>query len=819
MYHLLLLRFADMYKEELREEVELADRLNGWTNSSADDIPCATDAMKQLKDRLRALKTWSSANMQGRWFSLYDSAKNSLLHWTGLLCAMTYRLMKVCDLGFVPSSSNNVPASSVLGKSRMDEGILRTALGLLANSDIRRSVMTYVVTMSTFRCRAGMRTKNSYPPGVKGAHVPLPPGPAVTVARVSCLAAGDYIEELNETLNSIERGDLTIDPAMYNTRTNREKLARKDDLGCNTPCHYAHNPHEMFSKVPFVQPGQFLADHILYRLRSGAIYSFGTYSYAALLHPSANIAARRYEVLKKRATKIKDIMNDDANATAIPSAIKKSLVKLCRDDVYMDFATRIMPTESVQCCRAPYQDPMAQNCFTNNVPCKVDEDAMDVDVDVGTTENERHVEYNMNNDIHATQQWKREPMCDESCSCQVFDRSMGKIGLEIFGAINGTKWLVENAFNKIRAASKACSRTKRGKAEMTREAMFVSQYSNTLIGCRTTKNVPLRLDLMDWSDATLAEGSEEGVTRADFTCQHMRGCKALYNSIFELLGWNSTMAKKNPDFHQFASTPPNGMLSCAIAEEFITTVPKSMWRHAYKSDLIPAFSVLYNVELDEYRFILGGKKESLVPSWPCVPTVDNSLSPPRVIFNLCESDEKEPEELFIFPLIDTSMYTEDIESVPGVYKWKAVRIHTVGGPVDGEDIVGTPLSIAVSLVPSNEEPVMVAMPDGAIIEDNIGAQQLELPHSHILDYVPLVDWSIENGLPGCTEAKAKQFLAEVLTEKELRAMVTPHGNHDGLKSRLRKKVNDMKYMEVFEQLMVEMCPTKSENWRASALAK
>ena len=214
MYHLLLLRFADMYKEELREEVELADRLNGWTNSSADDIPCATDAMKQLKDRLRALKTWSSANMQGRWFSLYDSAKNPLLHWAGLLCAMTYRLMKVCDLGFVPSSSNNVPASSVLGKSRMDEGILRTALGLLANSDIRRSVMTYVVTMSTFRCRAGMRTKNSYPPGVKGAHVPLPPGPAVTVARVSCLAAGDYIEELNETLNSIERGDLTIDPAM-----------------------------------------------------------------------------------------------------------------------------------------------------------------------------------------------------------------------------------------------------------------------------------------------------------------------------------------------------------------------------------------------------------------------------------------------------------------------------------------------------------------------------------------------------------------------------------------------------------------------------
>ena len=823
MCHKNVYRFADMYRTELREEVELAHSLHSWTNATVDDIPSATDSLKQLADRLRALKTWSSANMQGRWFSMYDSAKNSLLHWTGMLCAMTYRLMKICDLGFVPYASNDTPATSVLGRSRMDEGILRCSLGLLANSGIRRSVMTYVITLSTFRSRAGMRTKNSMPPGMKGAHVPLPAGPAVTIARVSSLAAGEYIDELNETINSIEQGDLAIDPNVYKGR----KSPNVAEYGANPPvsCHETLETdlHGVRSKLPFVQPGQFLADHLLARLRSGAIYSFGCYSYAAMLHPSLKVASMRYEVVKNRAAAIRDAMSANVDESAIPSAIKKSLMQLCRDDVYMDFATRILSSETVHCCRAPYQAKTVPRRDMDTVAWNTCEDDMDVDEDAiandeDMTSNQEQSETAADRPEDPTM--ATEDHCHESCSCHVLEPSIGKLSMEVFGAINGTKWLVENAFNKIRAASKACSRTKRGRAEMTREAMLVSQYSNTLIGCKTTKNVPLRLDLLDWSDNSIGESGEDGISREDFTCQHMRGYKALYNAMFELLGWSTTLTKANPGFHQFTSIPPNEMLNRAIAEEFITTVPKCLWRHAYKTDIVPRYSVIYNLERDEYRFILGGKKESLAPSWPCVATVDTSLKPPRVLFSICQATTTSPEELFIFPYVESSTHYAETEQVPNEYKWVAVRTEASGGPINEEDMIGNQLTIAISMVPRQDiRKIDVVLEDGTVIPEMQNIRYPNLPHSNILEYVPLIEWSIESGMPGCAEERAKKLLAEVLIEEELREMDTPHGNHDGMKLRLRKKVSAMGYTQVFSELMDHACRDKDEDWRASCMAR
>ena len=50
-------------------------------------------------------------------------------------------------------------------------------------------------------------------------------------------------------------------------------------------------------------------------------------------------------------------------------------------------------------------------------------------------------------------------------------------------------------------------------------------------------------------------------------------------------------------------------------------------------------------------------------------------------------------------------------------------------------------------------------------------------------------------------------------------MDTPHGNHDGMKLRLRKKVSAMGYTQVSNELMGHVCRDKDEDWRATCMAR
>ena len=251
--------------------------------------------------------------MESRWFAMYDRAVNLTPVWTSLLCALTYREMVLNNMDVVPEWSR---PSKVPPRTKLDGGILRLSLGLLADPAVKRMVSNYVFCLASFRGRAGLRTANRVPPShANVVSTPFHLGTFPSVANRASSAAGEFMSEVAETCRTVLEGKVRIDPSSVCAFTSRWDArgseGDEETVRAQLASAEAKTPLASVSLFNDLQPGLLLGMHIGARIRSCAVHTFGVQAFGGLLHHDPKVAIHRYLVLKDRANIVHKLMSAD----------------------------------------------------------------------------------------------------------------------------------------------------------------------------------------------------------------------------------------------------------------------------------------------------------------------------------------------------------------------------------------------------------------------------------------------------------------------------------------------------------------------------
>ena len=822
-----------MYSEELVRDLNMAKRLRCWSAATAAEVPNKENTIAILRDRLMALGKWSSANMGGRWFSLYDRALNLVPIWTSLLVSMSYREMLINNVDVVPTWTKpaNVPK-----KTGLDSGILKVALGLLSDPSVHRFVANYVFALGTYRARAGMRTADRVPPDHYSVpHTPFPKGARVAIANRAEQASGCFTKEISETIVSCEMAAFKINPEMYMVCRPRTPSG-EGRMTNNGPKDVGTGVLGLAASVPmyaFLQPGPLLAMHIAARVRSCAAHTFGVHAYAALLHADYNTAKRAYDTLKMRAEAVYTVMNMSADESGLQPSCLASLQRLCQDDVYVELCAALRSTETVSCCRTPYQlgyeeELRHERHGENNGGAYQDYATVENDVPMGSAGasssdvyvGETHLGRGESKRASADHLRAEEP-CGPQCSCvQIRDR-MNELLQSIFAAINGTKWLVENSFNRVRAATCSNAKVSRGRAELMMETKYAAQHSNTLEACRITGNVPIQMTLMDWAMTPKDVGGINDSHRAISKCQDTRNCKKLYRALGRIFSDAPQRQAPCDEAHQFTSVPPHRSLEQSLAEHLVCAVTPHLWTHAWKLEIVPQFTVLHHPATQKYKLSLSHSAEHMVTSWGLVAVHSKGPANNNVCFEFApQPDGFDPDDVFIFPFISTLGAECDhaSEGVGEKHQWLAVR-------ADMQQYVTEPwaqkrgsiLTIACACKPAWIDARAEASSSGFILMPNDTAWDRQPDGGDpMVEYVSIMEWSLECGMPGLSLSTIKDLLVDNEVKANILAADTEGYDAEALKTQARLQFGQWSAEQLYDELLGRLCAYRSADWKKEA---
>ena len=804
-------RFAELHYVRLAQEVMLARCIGAWTQVYVYDNPTVQQMTAVLQDRLSALTRFSTGDHRGRWFGTYDRGADISVIWSAILISLAFRQMVLSGVGFIPRKSDAGALSGQLKKTKLDGGILKTSAALLADGSVRFSVLNYVSCQHTFRHRSGCRTANKPAPGFSAHSVPWGGHSGISVLQMSTKASGAFIDELNETIISLTRYHFDIsteDYAYVGAQEVRGAAARMHENTASIPAP----SRSLHNKLPFLQPGTMLLDHMSARLISQLQHALGVNAYGALLHPSLEFASVRFNVLRDRASKIREIARAE-HAEPMPTSIYRDLARLCRCDVYMALSEDIGLLRNVMCARLHFSAD--------------DDDAMDCDSTEETQGPKRHRP-------NSEQAEKRRGTLSEAparrqclpeCECNGASGGFCDMLQNCFAGMHGTKHCVENAFNAVRKLKAACSTKTRGAAEVTMPSTHLAVHTNSVSQEGERRSVPIKVDLLDWeSDANVRRADISQRFRCHFEARTEEGCPTLYKAARSAFGM--TPPEKNGDrhLHNFTTIPPNKGLAVASVEAFVTTVPRFLWPKAWKQKLIPPGTLLFSSVQNAFRVVLESYGAHLVLSWPAAVNAEPGIGATIVSFAVDINRCSAPEDLLHFVTVESNQARAGMAHGADEFEWFAVRTDPVVPGFTPTVLVGGPLTFAV---PRKKLPV--ATESGALVGagDNVVALQ-PTPRTHcenawlpnLMDTVPLLEWIVEEGMPGATQSDIQHMACELALEKAIAEDNNEVSEtHSAAKARILEEFRKYNSFHLFGKVLEFTCPHFGSSERKDAFAR
>lgn len=826
----MFIRFADVHYDQLVDELKWARSFGAWAECAPPtQHPTRAQRIEVIKDRLIALTKCTTADLRGRWFGLYDRARDLVPVWTALLCALTYREMVMRGFGTLCPKLHASIEVAPMKPSSVDKGILKCAVGILCTDVIRSEIITWVALNYTFRARSGMRTANTTPPGFQNMHTPWSGHAHVTATQLCARATGGYLDEINETLHSVHTGSFAID------RDEFARLTFPFPTSCTMDSLLIDSERTddgvwSADKAPdmHIQPDKMLLRLMSTRVRSQGVHELGVLKFASLLHPSNHVAHAhfvQYKAVLDKCMAAALVTTDKP----IPDSIKQSFTHLFRDDLFVEACNSFVHMQTPDCAR-PYighidlegGDATASQPGMNDGIGGVHLASINSSDEKEANLEAEEREKAMTDDERRDRGFR--PKCSPPCTCCVHADPFRRILLAMCTSLHGTKFVVEDGFNSMRSATDARSKKSRGNAEISMCTKYMAQHACTLKQERRNTSSPVKVHILDLeNDSQLYDPQQKANLRAHFTNQQKERCAPIYEAVRALTGKGTFVHPENAQHlanTPYASVAPKNQLGALSVQLLASFVPYVHWDSAWLCSLIPDDTILYNPTSGEFRVKLATPKAHGVFGWPCTLRADALHGGGfTCTFDLLPLHECSIEKLYVFPKVCTTVYELNLPAEESQHEWHAMRtegMHTTWR--DGYSTVGRPLSVGV---PRKQLECFRAVSIG--VDGSIGAPPEE-PRSHphgsklrnLMDTVPLLEWMVEEGLPGAPETTIRELLQEIRIKEQSHAaqalLETPRARID----RIRKKVRTMKSVEMFDALLEAVCAHFTEAEKATA---
>ena len=767
-------RFAEVHYEALVAECAWARILDRPCTVEIHERPSATQRANVLRDRLWAVGKMCTSDSRGRWFGTFDKACDIIPVWTAILVSLSFREMCIAGHGLCALRRGMVGGSMTVKPSSMDKGVLKCIVYILLHRQQRAEVMGYVATHKTFRARSGLRTANHYPCYLGEGDFPWDGHAGVSAAQKCTSAAGGFISELNEAIESVRTQRYAIQPneyMRYNGNTSSTPDWRALPVGLEEDD--GHNTAQSFvDEITFLQPGQVLLEHISARTQSQALSCFGLLHFAALVHPDEGKAMEAYSELMMKARRVHDALDEMARGN-VPHAVADGIRRLARDDVYMEALQAILCTESVKCVRIKVdnvgeegEDGDAMSVLDDAQSSGRDASQREGPTSGGPRFNVRGWLSKTETDakVHRTIGYVAE--CGEGCPCAPNSYAIRRTIRDMCTALHGTKFCIEDAFNSIRRAREAKSCKARGRAELNVFTKYMAQHACSMGQEGRGKSAPVKMDYLDFEGQTLQGRKEYNALKVHFQNQQKETCTQLYRAVRCMTGLSTPRTKEELEkYKHFEGIPPGRRLGHALVEELVCTVPQTLWQHAWKNGLVPNYTIMYHVCTGELRVKLATPGPFLVCTWKCTLQWEKCVGGGANPYFALLPGNATCTDMFNHCNIEANVHQMQEGGEHSEFDWLAIRTDPISSTVDnlGNPTVGNALAIAVPRKHLKclefQNASHTCMITESAQERSPRARHEPMPT--VMDSVPIVEWIVEEGLRGMTQQDARALLEEV----------------------------------------------------------
>ena len=772
-------------------------------------IPSKEQELSLFRDRLEALLKIPTEDNRSRWFARTDRAADIACHWHSLLCVLLYREMRITGIGLRVSDVQGATSTQSLNKHPIDGGIIRCCQSLLTDSQVRACVLNYACVTATFRQRSGMRTANGAPPNQSDAKSPWPGHAGTSAMQLSHVSTGCFLRELNETLCSLVVGDFAIHGKKYlapdpNTFPQEPTVMDTSTYGAD---------RDIFSNMGYsvlrsLKPGAMLLDYLSNRMRSQGIFFYGLLSFAGLLHQDEGVALEAFDRLRTRAQTMSAITSE-SDLEPLPDHVQDDLRRLWRDDVYQELTTLILKCPSLYCCRRTYAT-WSQGLMSGTGQCVptssmeepdevkanssgAEEDPVDFEVE-GVPICTGHIP-------QPTPSPKTKP-CPDGCTCEGSGGKLSSLLQDCFTGMYGTNWACERAFNAIRAVRKSQSVNTKGRAENTSVTKFAAQHGNSLKLASPNKGCPVTVNLSTWEKAPALKSQDFKDVRGHFENQQFESSKAFYLQAKECLNWNEPTRRSPEKKEPFFMLPAKNLLGSALVEELVCKVSKSLWKDGWKTGCAHAGTVLWSPSLKTFRVVLSVPSNHMLVTWPCQAVGGGAMVNSLLRFRLMPLQREDLTSLMIFPYIAKNPNETEPSEIAPEHKWYAVRTDPVAQKPRTTPHLGQ-LDFAVSRPRLNPPDLCVASATGVLStnQDTAARPRAQLGVlPSLMDTVPIMEWFLEEGMPGVSLTTARKLLFEAQWSLYAEEPTDPDEPLEEAREKVLNRTRKLDFQETFKEL-------------------
>ena len=824
---LIAFRFAAAHADNLAYDVLIARALGYYASVQLVDMSEEDNELEVFHDRLRALRKLSTEDNRGRWFAKVDRACDVIPVWTILWCVLIYRDMRISGLGIYSNAGAGRQMLREPQKNVIDGGIIKTCTSMLTDMTLRAYLVNFAFTHLTFRKRSGMRTANRAPPGQTTEQSVWSGDAAQSAMEKSHAASGQFLDELNETLQSLRNEQFGIKGHLQ-TYAPADLVGREPAMCMVNTYGKGRDPFAGMSRTlrHLLRPSSQLLEFLSARVRSQSVYYYGIYAFAALQHQDAEVAKTAYDRIKKNTSLLFQVLGQ-APALELPEPVLLDLQRLIRDDLYMELSHYIMKTESVQCCRR--LTPRGK-CSTLS---GLKETAQSVDMALrGDSSSMEMDDRNMENPLE-TQQPRAQagtgkmPMaalqsepCPEECSCGGCGEKLSLLTQDLFCGLHGTK-IIEEAFNCIRSVRVSQGVNSKGRAENTEVTKYMAQHSNSIKKAKEKNAEVIRLNQLDFDSSGGLQTNRAQLIRQHFVGQDYESHSAFYCKAKTLLGWGEARASGDSEAGGFTMVAPKAALGVALVVELITRIQPSQWSQAWKSSVLPAGVILWSPHRQEFRVTLAVPSSNMVATWPCRATCEGTMCEPQVHFQLQNVHDKDVSSLFIFVHMPKHPDEAEPEGLDPNTVWYAVRTELCC-PTSHPVPVGSQLRVATASPKLTRPQNSHFLICGAVMLDENepkGAHVKDAPFANVMDTVPVMEYLVEIGMKNASLGQSRKLLFECLFSQKMEAGEADAEPFEVVREKTRKECQGYDMTQIFQKMLNIWCNHMSPEEQQKALMR